>query len=581
MARAISQSVSIVFLCSWLGVQFASADVHNATWNGGNGTWNTASKWSGGVVPKNTASDQYDVFIDGGNNAVDSVVDGPISVVNSLTIDTNDTLSLSSGALISTVNGLTVNGGIAMAGGSITVGNGALNGSGGIGAAFNSLSIGSGSTSLSLGAGLTIQNDPTFGGAILIGGNYPLINNATIHAHTGVGSITVIGSTVTNNGSYLIDTGGLLQISAPISHLSDLGSITATGSGVVRFLGTFDNSQNTLIADGSINGLQMGGLIQGGTITATSSNRLIVADATLDGVTLNAPTTVLSSLRVAAGQELHGTSDVLLNGGFVAAASGTFTVDAGVNIHGLGTVGQSDQPFVNNSHITADTNKSLAITGNGITNNGSFEIGSGAVLSIGGTFQPTGLGNIVNDGGALNLTGTMNNASHTLVVDATHPWQISSGTISGGIVQTTANHNLLVPGSNSATLDGVELDGNLQMGVFGATLNIPHGITGNGTILMNGQSNQIQTTFSGDALEIGAGITITGSAGRIGTTAQSTINHGIIQATNNAAIRIDSRDPLDGGAPILSDGELIMTTGGKITTGHLSLGNGGEILIDN
>src|SRR5439155_9078979 len=39
----------------------------DVTWLGGNGSWQTASNWSGGAVPNNTASTSFRVFVNGGS----------------------------------------------------------------------------------------------------------------------------------------------------------------------------------------------------------------------------------------------------------------------------------------------------------------------------------------------------------------------------------------------------------------------------------------------------------------------------------------------------------------------------------
>ena len=43
--------------------QAARADVINTSWLGGNGSWNDPTKWSGGVVPNNSAEHQFNVSL--------------------------------------------------------------------------------------------------------------------------------------------------------------------------------------------------------------------------------------------------------------------------------------------------------------------------------------------------------------------------------------------------------------------------------------------------------------------------------------------------------------------------------------
>src|SRR5438874_2270944 len=70
-----------------------AAVVHNVNWVGGSATWNTPAKWSGGVVPNNSGSDEYNVTIDG-NDGVTSTVTNDISnlTVSSLRLSSSDVL---------------------------------------------------------------------------------------------------------------------------------------------------------------------------------------------------------------------------------------------------------------------------------------------------------------------------------------------------------------------------------------------------------------------------------------------------------------------------------------------------------
>jgi hypothetical protein len=46
----------------------------DATWIGASGgSWNGASNWSGGVLPHNSGSTSFNVFIDAGNPAANTV----------------------------------------------------------------------------------------------------------------------------------------------------------------------------------------------------------------------------------------------------------------------------------------------------------------------------------------------------------------------------------------------------------------------------------------------------------------------------------------------------------------------------
>jgi len=137
----------------------AAAEVHTATWLGGNGGWFDASRWSTGVTPFNTATDQYDVIIDGGNPVSSSVLLGDSITVNSLALDGG--LTIDAFDSFTALNGITLNnGGITMrADADVRVGlNGTITGSGGIFSyfGFNGGTVAADGGSLTLGSGLTV-----------------------------------------------------------------------------------------------------------------------------------------------------------------------------------------------------------------------------------------------------------------------------------------------------------------------------------------------------------------------------------------------------------------------------------------
>jgi hypothetical protein len=68
LAKALA---ALTFLCG--AARGAGAVNLDATWNGGAGSWSEAAKWSGGVVPDNSETNAFSVFIDGGKAAASTV----------------------------------------------------------------------------------------------------------------------------------------------------------------------------------------------------------------------------------------------------------------------------------------------------------------------------------------------------------------------------------------------------------------------------------------------------------------------------------------------------------------------------
>jgi hypothetical protein len=553
-------------------------------WLGRDGSWDDSGSWSGGVVPQNNAVDQYVALIDGGRALGTAVTAGTVTV-NAVTVDALDRLDISPNRTFTAVRGLEVNGYAALpSGAQIRVGdNGALTGSGAIEGFYGNNYLTATGGSLTIGTGLRVGNgDWAESGFMEIGGDYPLINNGTIAALRS--SVLVHGTTVTNNGAFRVANGGRVDVGGTIDELADLGTVVNDdGTGVLRFVGTVDNRNSTFVVDRTIVGLEVGGTITGGAVTATGGRRLNTSaqDLLLDNVTLNAPVTVNGVLRVEAGQALAGNADVLLKG-TVRSRSGALAIGPGINLHGAGTVGTVQDALAIAGAVRADQFMArLTVQGNGITNTGTLEVSNGAVLAVGGTFTMDGLGTVVNNGGTLEIVGTVQNAGRMFVNGSPNAWQLgTNGTITGGTIETLPGRNLTVVGT--AVLDGVTLNGTVQLAPAtggSVQLNVSNGVTGTGTILLGGSSASTVRNFVANVVrpvELGAGVTIRGGSGRV----YDVINHGTIEAESGATVDLAlSQQPSTGGR-VLSDGTLRIALGGKITSQALALGSGGRLAVE-
>ncbi|WP_162913200.1 hypothetical protein, partial [Rhodospirillaceae bacterium SYSU D60014] len=97
-ATILKRSSSVIALTFAIGLAApALAGPITATWNGGAGNW-MDSNWSfdasaGSTFPRNDATDQYNVRIDGGNTGTASAVTltAP-ATIDSLDVDTDDSL---------------------------------------------------------------------------------------------------------------------------------------------------------------------------------------------------------------------------------------------------------------------------------------------------------------------------------------------------------------------------------------------------------------------------------------------------------------------------------------------------------
>ena len=569
----------------------APAAVQSAVWIGGSadGNWSTPSKWSGGVVPNNTAEHQFDVTIDD-NSGVAAFVLGMPATVNSVTVNAGDTLRIEDtnpNAALTALNGFHVDGRITTAYSQLKVGaNSAFTGTGIIDS-FGAMSLlKAAGGSLTIGTGVTVKaTGDWFSPHASVGEtSYPLINNGTIWAVDPFTQATVAGSTLTNNGTLRVGDRATLTIDTHFQQLSDLGAIVADGTGIVRILGTLDNTGRTLHIDGSLP-LRFGGTILGGTITASNGQRFLVSGAArFDGVTLDAPATIDGTLTVPTNQGVNGTADVLLSKPFAALLSdgGTFTVGSGITARGQGSVGSPGAQLINQGRLIAEQpDGKLTITGNGWVNQGTIEVKPGATLAIAGTVRTSDLGKIINDGGKLSIVGTLDNRGQTLAVGAPHAWTLDNGRILGGTITTAPGKNLVISNFTAGTLDGVTLDNaTVQIATNGGptTLYLPNGIFGNGTILspVSGiQRIRSDASFS-NKIEIGDSVTVRAASLDISANTKPVEIHGAVEATGGV---FGSTVQMSGSA-VLVDGALRANRRGRFDTSALTFGDGGRFIVE-
>src|SRR4029453_5883933 len=78
--------------------------------------------------------------------------------------------------------------------------------------------------------------------------------------------------------------------------MTDLGSVTRSGTGSTHIIGTLDNSSQTLVLNSLIRDLYVdgGGVVQGGTIAQGAGHQVFGQSGYLDGVTLNAPISMIN-----------------------------------------------------------------------------------------------------------------------------------------------------------------------------------------------------------------------------------------------------------------------------------------------
>ena len=185
----------------------------------------------------------------------------------------------------------------------------------------------------------------------------------------------------------------------------------------------------------------------------------------------------------------------LVNDGLISAqaagrtltiAAGSFTNNATTEAT-AGTLTISSANWTNNGLIQA-SNATLNLSGSWSNQTGQITVNN-SLLNLGGSFTTAGLGAITRTGGTVDLTGSLNNATDTLTLDAASgSWNLRGGTITGGTVNTSGGSTLLLTNSGG-TLNNVQFNGDILADATSAFVNIA-GATRFDTLRLQGNNTQ-------------------------------------------------------------------------------------------
>lgn len=410
-----TRTALLLFATSASVASLARADVINATWLGGAGSWNDPTKWSGGVVPNNNGTTTFRVVVPTGS-VTTSAGSGSVNItVDALMIGGGGTLSVIGAVprfnvLSSTVQ---VDGGL-ISGGTFQLGsNGLLTGTGTI--TLMGFGVGASSGGLTVDSGLTVTG--TYG--YLGRADQPLVNRAHIIGGAGPFDIFALaGTPLANSGVVQTTIGGRAAFDGTFTR-ADLGNLVASPSGKFIIRGTLLNQGQTLPVDAN-NPWMLAGTIQGGTIQVAAGQSLSTGylwGATLDDVWLNG--------RYAFGGEfgalvikngtLKGNAEIVLDQASsdgprrLVSGTGSLVISASATVHGGGGFGssqdtsgigypQSSVPVVNHGMILADfpdggiSTGELDVNATATTNDGVLGVKSHSLLHVFGstTFSPGG-----------------------------------------------------------------------------------------------------------------------------------------------------------------------------------------------
>jgi hypothetical protein len=456
-------------------------------------------------------------------------------------------------------------------------------------------------------------------------GGTDLVTNqvgATMTANAGTLSLGNGAATWNNLGTLQATNGGTINLGGPFTTADLGGTINGTG-GSLNITGSLNNASATLVAPdgggiytlyagtitgGSVNGSALtfssfGGTLSGATM---SGNFTVPASASFTantGTTFTGGTTTFTGtggiayvsgagtgLAIASDATWTGTFGIyggvaganVVNQGTLDHTGGTSYIYgqgyAGYTFTNFGTVSSSGGGTLNLSYggtdlvtnqvgATMTANAGTLSLGNGAAtwnNLGTLQATNGGTINLGGTFTTADLGGTINGtGGSLNITGSLNNASATLVApDGGGVYTLYAGTITGG----TVNGSALAFSSSGGTLNGTTMNGSFTLPAAAPVIFTAENdttFTGGTTAFATSTTDTVYLNGTGTALAIAPTETWSGSLNILGQAANlAVVNQGTMDF-NGGSNGING----NGNGLSFSNGGTVLVNGGTLTLG--------------
>jgi hypothetical protein len=411
----------------WLECRALPSTVH---WVGDSGDWGDPGNW----VDASTLTHRTPTAGD------DAVIAVPgVTVTHAAGTDAVGCVAASGGA-------------VRFAGGTLTVG-GALRGG-------STFTLEGGTL-----AGATVAPGTTLRGTSLGGTLSGVTVNGTLDLTAGFAARADVTNGLTVNGTANLGSSS----GSSTGYLNFIGTQTLGGTGNVVFGGStqneleiFNGSPGAVLTLGpglTVHG--QSGQIQYGSSYSFVNQGTVRADTTGGAITL--------------GGGISGGSSPWVNAGTLQATAGTLTL-AG-NWASQGTIAATG------ATLELGTVRNRATTW---SNTGTITA-TNATVHLNALFTRAGLGTFTRTGGTVALRGILDNRGGTLSLDAnTGSWVLdrdqgdNGGGIVGGTVTATAGARLQVA-VNGGNLDGVTLNGDLDLTASATTVYVTDGLTLNGT----------------------------------------------------------------------------------------------------
>ncbi len=510
------------------------------------------------------------------------------------------------------------------------------------------ISLGNAATAATLGAAsggaLTLGAHATVtvsGLARVAGGSFT--NNGSIQVASGSRLDIAAGTTLgTGTGTLSLSAGGTLELDGTVA-TGAVKSLVTTGGGVLELDGTLTNAGQTLAVQPGPFGavLLRGGTIQGGTLQLAAGSFQVAGGTNgtspvLNGVALQGTLnlsqpisgTVGTYLGLQGGVTYAGVggsgqgviqltgpgaelcaldqetlANVLVTLGSLTGtamlgtvAGGGFTVASGalVNVTGSAQIGGSGS-FADDGVIQIGAGARLDVAA-GVAlgaSTGAITVAAGGTFALDGTLTTSALLGLELSGpGTVAIDGTLINTSSTLKLgsgSALASLTLAGGTLSGGILSLAGGPLLTSAGAQLSTLDGVTVQGTLNLSQTQSGAAAPlqlrdnvvfqgAGGTGSGSIVLTGQNqsivvadsetlNNVAVTLGGGAhLSEASGGTLTlGTGFTLDTVGQGWLTGGLIR--NQGAIKVESNQTLHVDSGFTNLGTLTVNYGGRVLVG--------------
>jgi hypothetical protein len=552
---------SVVTAMSSLSALAVSNDV---TWLGGNSSWGDASRWSAGVVPLNSGSNTFNVFIPV-NLASANVIavnygNGHTSSIDTLTL-TSSTINIGDTDRLDVINHLVVNSGAININGATSfttfslIGGGTISGGGVItmgNNANNHIRTETPNTRIT-----NVDNLIQGSGNIAGDQSMALTNSGTILANQIVPLRFIPGFNTTsfNTGWMRATSAAELQIQGTATLNNSGGTIAATSGGSVTLIGAIKISGGVLSTDAI-------GVIRSGTDGTTTCPRL--TDLTNAGALQ-----LLDGKDITIAGTINNTGSITLDT-FSSSLPSTLLISGDTTLSGAGTVNLQ----LLTSITSATPTDRLINAGNTIRGAGSLGNNSMNLTNRGTMIGTTGRGLTIDPSAeALNdTTGVWSAATGGVLVLSGNG---SSSFVNNGTITVASGGTLIVNTGAILTGYGIFNDGRTTL-TSGAAVNVAS-ITGAGTTALTVGAGVTLNYIRGNALSIShstLSINTNGtSSGTSVVTSLTIIGTGSMDLhDNDLVIDYGASTPLDSVRTMIGIGSLTSSQAAASTTPKTALG---------